>query len=55
MDDERAQRPSFGINTPFSAAAVVLMMGKALVDIFIDDKNQWLRVTDGSACRWSRC
>ncbi|WP_396916079.1 GntP family permease [Mycolicibacterium sp.] len=44
-DDERAQRPSFGITLFSVLLPVVLMMGKALVDIFIDDKNQWLRVT----------
>lgn len=38
-------RPSFGM-TMFSVLLPVgLMMGKALVDIFIDDENNWLRQT----------
>jgi GntP family gluconate:H+ symporter len=39
------QRPSFGITLFSVLLPVALMMGKALVDIFIHDKGQWLRVT----------
>jgi GntP family gluconate:H+ symporter len=37
------RRPSFGITLFTVLLPVVLMLGKALVDIFIDDKTQWLR------------
>jgi gluconate:H+ symporter, GntP family len=37
------QRPSFGITLFSVLLPVGLMMGKALADIFIDDKNNWLR------------
>jgi GntP family gluconate:H+ symporter len=43
-DGEAAQRrPSFGVTMLSVLLPVVLMLGKALVDIFIDDKSQWLR------------
>ncbi|MDT5326838.1 MAG: gluconate:H+ symporter, GntP family [Mycobacterium sp.] len=44
-DDEAGERrrPSFGITLFSVLLPVVLMLGKALADIFIDDKNQWLR------------
>jgi GntP family gluconate:H+ symporter len=43
-DDEAARRrPSFGITLFSVLLPVVLMLGKALADIFIDDKSQWLR------------
>ncbi|WP_019971155.1 GntP family permease [Mycobacterium sp. 141] len=44
-DAETGQRPSFGITMFSVLLPVVLMMGKALCDIFIDNKNQWLRAT----------
>ncbi|WP_458315833.1 GntP family permease [Mycolicibacterium brisbanense] len=44
-DADDAQRPSFGITMFSVLLPVVLMMGKALCDIFIDNKKQWLRVT----------
>ncbi len=46
-DENRGnRRPSFGGVTLFSVLLpVVLMLGKALVDIFIDDENQWFRIT----------
>ena len=43
--DAHARRPSFGITLFSVLLPVVLMMGKALVDIFIADEHQWLRVT----------
>ncbi|MBB5161365.1 GntP family permease [Mycobacterium sp. AZCC_0083] len=43
-DDEGArQRPSFGVTLFSVLLPVALMLGKALADIFIDDKSQWLR------------
>lgn len=41
--DESAQRPSFGITLLSVLLPVVLMLGKALVDIFIDDEEQTFR------------
>jgi gluconate:H+ symporter, GntP family len=38
------RRPSFGMTLSSVLLPVVLMLGKALVDIFIDDENQWFRV-----------
>ncbi|MDT5264017.1 MAG: gluconate:H+ symporter, GntP family [Mycobacterium sp.] len=45
VDDEAGERrrPSFGITLFSVLLPVVLMLGKALADIFIDDKTQWLR------------
>ena len=40
-----AHRPSFGITMFSVLLPVVLMMGKALVDIFIEDENNLLRQT----------
>jgi gluconate:H+ symporter, GntP family len=37
------RRPSFGITLFTVLLPVALMLGKALVDIFIDDKTQWFR------------
>src|SRR6476619_4121123 len=37
------RRPSFGITLFTVLLPVGLMLGKALVDIFIDDKTQWFR------------
>jgi GntP family gluconate:H+ symporter len=42
-DDAERRRPSFGVTLFSVLLPVVLMLGKALVDIFIDDKNQWFR------------
>jgi len=42
-DEADRRRPSFGITLFSVLLPVVLMLGKALADIFIDDKNQWLR------------
>jgi GntP family gluconate:H+ symporter len=42
-DDGERRRPSFGITLFSVLLPVVLMLGKALADIFIDDKTQWLR------------
>jgi GntP family gluconate:H+ symporter len=42
-DDAARRRPSFGITLFSVLLPVVLMLGKALADIFIDDKKQWLR------------
>ncbi|KAA0081673.1 gluconate transporter [Mycolicibacterium sp. P9-64] len=42
-DDASRRRPSFGITLLSVLLPVVLMLGKALADIFIDDKKQWLR------------
>lgn len=42
--DHLSRRPSFGMTLFSVLLPVVLMLGKALVDIFIDDKNQWFRV-----------
>ncbi|WP_179469580.1 GntP family permease [Mycolicibacterium vinylchloridicum] len=39
------RRPSFSMTMFSVLLPVVLMLGKALVDIFIDDENQWFRVT----------
>ncbi|GFG54868.1 gluconate transporter [Mycolicibacterium agri] len=39
------QRPSFGITLFSVLLPVALMMGKALVDIFIADESNWLRQT----------
>jgi GntP family gluconate:H+ symporter len=44
-DDRGARRPSFGVTMFSVLLPVVLMLGKALVDIFIDDENQWFRIT----------
>jgi GntP family gluconate:H+ symporter len=41
--DESAERPSFGITLFSVLLPVVLMLGKALVDIFIDDEEQRFR------------
>jgi gluconate:H+ symporter, GntP family len=38
-------RPSFGITLASVLLPVVLMMGKALVDVFVDDKNSLVRQT----------
>ncbi|AQT79849.1 gluconate transporter [Mycolicibacterium litorale] len=38
-------RPSFAMTMFSVLLPVVLMLGKALVDIFIADENQWFRVT----------
>jgi GntP family gluconate:H+ symporter len=38
------RRPSFAITLFSVLLPVVLMLGKALVDIFIDNKDQWFRV-----------
>lgn len=40
---EQRLRPSFGITLFSVLLPVVLMLGKALVDIFIDDEGQWFR------------
>ena len=40
---EQRLRPSFGITLFSVLLPVVLMLGKALVDIFIDDEDQWFR------------
>ena len=37
------RRPSFGITLFTVLLPVALMLGKALVDIFIDDRTQWFR------------
>ena len=37
------RRPSFGVTLFSVLLPVVLMLGKALVDIFIDDDSQWFR------------
>ena len=42
-DEERHRRPSFGITLATILLPVVLMLGKALVDIFIDDKKNLVR------------
>ena len=39
------RRPSFPVTLASVLLPVVLMLGKALVDIFIDDESQWFRVT----------
>jgi GntP family gluconate:H+ symporter len=41
--DEAGQRPSFGITLFSVLLPVALMLGKALVDIFIDDEKQTFR------------
>ncbi|MCV7174449.1 GntP family permease [Mycolicibacterium sphagni] len=40
-----ARRPSFPVTLFSVLLPVVLMLGKALVDIFIDNENQWFRIT----------
>lgn len=46
LDENRGtRRPSFGVTLFSVLLPVVLMLGKALVDIFIDDENQWFRTT----------
>jgi gluconate:H+ symporter, GntP family len=45
MTRTQRRRPSFGITLASVLLPVALMMGKALVDIFIDDKNNVLRQT----------
>jgi GntP family gluconate:H+ symporter len=42
-DDAARRRPSFGVTLLSVLLPVALMLGKALADIFIDDKTQWLR------------
>jgi GntP family gluconate:H+ symporter len=42
-EDERRRRPSFAITLFSVLLPVVLMLGKALVDIFIDDKKNLVR------------
>lgn len=42
-DDEQRRRPSFAITLFSVLLPVVLMLGKALVDIFIDDKKNIVR------------
>jgi len=50
------QRPSFGITLFSVLLPVGLMMGKALADIFIDDKDNLLRQPSTFlAVRSSRC
>ena len=44
-DTGNPRRPSFRMTLFSVLLPVVLMLGKALVDIFIDDENQWFRVT----------
>jgi GntP family gluconate:H+ symporter len=43
VEGSDARRPSFGITLFSVLLPVVLMLGKALVDIFIDDKKQLVR------------
>lgn len=43
-DQEQTRRPSFSVTLFSVLLPVVLMLGKALVDIFIDDKNHWFRI-----------
>ncbi|WP_099025135.1 GntP family permease [Mycolicibacterium palauense] len=42
-DESGTRRPSFGTTLFSVLLPVVLMMGKALVEIFVDDQNNWLR------------
>jgi gluconate:H+ symporter, GntP family len=42
-DGAGSRRPSFGVTLLAVLLPVVLMMGKALVNIFVDDESQWLR------------
>lgn len=42
---ESRRRPTFGATLFSVVLPVVLMLGKALVDIFIKDEDQWFRVT----------
>lgn len=42
--DNKLRRPRFGITLATVLLPVVLMMGKALVNIFIDDEGQLVRV-----------
>jgi gluconate:H+ symporter, GntP family len=42
-EGEQRRRPSFGITLFSVLLPVGLMLGKALVDIFIDDDGQWFR------------
>jgi len=44
-DARNTRRPSFGVTLFSVLLPVVLMLGKALVDIFIDDEKQWFRIT----------
>jgi GntP family gluconate:H+ symporter len=41
---ENLRRPSFPVTLFSVLLPVALMLGKALVDIFIEDENQWFRV-----------
>ncbi|KAA0112806.1 MAG: gluconate transporter [Mycobacterium sp.] len=43
-EGEQRRRPSFGITLFSVLLPVVLMLGKALVDIFIEDDGQWFRM-----------
>lgn len=43
-EERKLHRPSFGMTMFSVLLPVALMLGKALVDIFIDDENQWFRV-----------
>ena len=50
------RRPSFGITLFTVLLPVALMLGKALVDIFIDDKTQlFRRIFEPSVPRCWRC
>jgi len=42
---DRRHRPSFAVTIFSVLLPVALMLGKALVDIFVDNENYWLRVT----------
>jgi GntP family gluconate:H+ symporter len=42
-EDAERRRPSFGITLTSVLLPVVLMLGKALVDIFIDDESNWFQ------------
>ena len=53
---ERGRRPSFGITLFSVLLPVALMLGKALVDIFIDDDSSGCaRSSTAWAPRWWRC
>ncbi|WP_395312037.1 gluconate:H+ symporter [Mycobacterium sp. AMU20-3851] len=43
-EGEQRRRPSFAITLFSVLLPVVLMLGKALVDIFIEDEGQWFRL-----------
>ena len=43
-EGEQRRRPSFGVTLASVLLPVFLMLGKALVDIFIEDKENWFRV-----------